>query len=65
MHVKINQNVKKGDCIGAVGVTGAEFLLSRPNEIHLHFEVFEKWWPDGFADRKNPEHYINILKAKN
>jgi len=63
--VKHKQKVEKGDFIGEAGVTGAEFLLSRPNEIHLHFEIIERWWPKGFTDRKDPENYINILKPKN
>ncbi len=43
---------------------GADFLLNYPNEVHLHFEVFDIWWPSGFDERRNPAEYIVIDNAQ-
>jgi murein DD-endopeptidase MepM/ murein hydrolase activator NlpD len=64
INVTIGQPVKRKDIIGQVGISGADFLLNFPNEIHLHLEVFETWWPSGFEDRRNPAEYILIDNAQ-
>ncbi|HQN92923.1 MAG TPA: M23 family metallopeptidase [Prolixibacteraceae bacterium] len=63
-NVVQGENVIIGDLIGKTGVSGATFLNNYPSEQHLHLEVIETWWPNGFDDRKNPESYIIINNAK-
>ena len=64
ISVTAGQKVERRDVIGQVGTSGADFLLNTPNEIHLHFEIFETWWPSGFDDRRNPADYILIDNAQ-
>jgi len=64
INVTKGQQVERRDIIGQVGISGADFLLNYPNEVHLHFEVLDTWWPSGFDERRNPAEYIVIDNAQ-
>lgn len=55
IHVKVGQNVEKGDCIGRVGATGnvRSKYGRHGNAAHLHFEVC------AFGKQVNPLYFLS------